>query len=235
MRRFWDERARENAAYFVDNRLDYRNTDIEAFWAEGPVALDECLAYVGAPEIPPEAVVVEIGCGIGRITRPLADRARAVKAFDVSDEMLRQAREANAHLANVDWILGDGASLAGVGDGEADVVFSHVVFQHIPDPAITLEYVRDMGRVLRPGGWAAFGISNDPSVHRPPHGVAALRLRVRALAGRAPRAQGHPAWVGSAVDLDALRSAAGDGGLEVERLAGEGTQYCWALLRRPAR
>ena len=53
-----------------------------------------------------------------------------------------------------------------------DGCFSHVVFQHIPDPPITLNYVREMGRVLRPGGWALFQVSNDPTIHQPPGGRA---------------------------------------------------------------
>ena len=28
---FWDERARENALYFVDSRLDFRNPDAGSF------------------------------------------------------------------------------------------------------------------------------------------------------------------------------------------------------------
>jgi SAM-dependent methyltransferase len=119
-----------------------------------------------------------------------------------------------------------------VDDASADVVFSHVVFQHVPDPAITLGYVRDMGRVLRPGGWAAFQVSNDPSIHQ--RRSRDLRWRLDRLLGRAPGGQENPAWLGSAVELDDLRAAARDGGLEIERLVGEGTQFCLVLLRRRA-
>jgi SAM-dependent methyltransferase len=143
--------------------------------------------------------------------------------------MLARARQLNAHLDNVDWVHGDGTSLAGVPGGTVDAAISHVVFQHIPDPAVTLGYVRELGRVLRPGGWAAFQISTDPSVHRSRGG---LRERLRVLLGRAPRGQDHPAWLGSAVDLDDLRAAAADGGLDLERVEYPGTQFCVVLARR---
>ncbi len=52
--------------------------------------------------------MVEIGCGIGRITRVLAERAHSVRAVDVSERMLAQARELNADVENVKWLLGDG-------------------------------------------------------------------------------------------------------------------------------
>jgi SAM-dependent methyltransferase len=155
-----------------------------------------------------------------------------VRALDVSERMLDLAREHNGSLANVEWLLGDGASLAGVETASADACVSHVVFQHVPDPNITLAYVREMGRVLRPGAWAAFQISNDPDIHRPRRGLGRLRDALKAAAGRAPKGQGDPAWRGSAVELDALRAAAADGGMTVERVEGAGTQYCLALTRR---
>ena len=34
MAEFWDARARENANYFVDNRLDYNAGDEAAFWRD---------------------------------------------------------------------------------------------------------------------------------------------------------------------------------------------------------
>lgn len=229
MRTFWDERARENALYFVDNTIDYRNPDAEAFWRDGERVVDRILDLLGA-RIEPDHEVVEIGCGVGRLTRALAARARRVVALDVSAEMLARAREANPHLDNVEWLLGDGTSLAGVADASADVCFSHVVFQHIPDPAVTLGYVREMGRVLRPGGFAAVHVSNDPSVHRPRK--PSLRWRVLERLGRAPRGSDNPAWLGSAVDLEELKAVAADAGMDAERIENAGTQFCYVLLRR---
>src|SRR5205814_1077434 len=98
-------------------------------------------------------------------TRVLAERTEHVWAFDISSEMLARARDAVGELPNVDWVHGDGTTLQPVAEGAASACFSFVVFQHIPDPAITLGYVHEMGRVLRPGGWSAFQISNDPSIH----------------------------------------------------------------------
>jgi len=89
--------------------------------------------------------------------------------------------------------------------------------------------VREMGRVLRPGGWAAFQVSTNPSVHRVRRSPA---HRLLALAGRGPRGQENPSWLGSAVDLEALQAAAAEGGLTLERIEGPGTQFCTVLARR---
>jgi SAM-dependent methyltransferase len=209
---FWDRAAREDAEFYVDDR----GLRGEAFWAGGEEIVEVFEEQLGFEA--GGATVVEIGCGVGRLTRVLARRAESVVALDVSAEMLARAREANPELANVRWVHGEGTTLAEVGDCAADGVFSHVVFQHIPDPAITLGYVSEMGRVLRPGGWAAFQISNDPQVHR-------RRWRVR-------RPMRDAAWRGSAVDLEALRATADEAGLDVAAVVGEGTQFCLVRLTR---
>ena len=231
MRDYWDARAQEDPFFFVDNRLHYRAPDLERFWEGGREAVRRMSDALGA-EVAEGDAVVEIGCGAGRMTRVFAEPASRVWALDVSEKMLEVARELNAELDNVEWLLGDGRTLTGVPDACADVCQSHVVFQHIPDPEITLGYVTEMGRVLRPGGWAAFQISNEPSFHR----RRPLRERVpqalRALTGRAPRGQDHPAWRGSAVDLGRLREVADRAGMDVERVVGEGTPLCLVLLRR---
>jgi SAM-dependent methyltransferase len=221
--RYWDERARENALFYVDNEADYDNPDVDAFWRRGDEVLDRLVAMTGH-RVGPDDEVLDIGCGIGRMTRALAVRVGHVHALDVSSEMLRLARERNADLANVTWHHGDGTTLRVLADASVDGCFSHVVFQHLPDARMTLGYVREMGRVLRPGGWALFQVSTDPRIHRPPR-----RERLRALLrGR----NEDRAWWGSPVDPDALRAAAADGGLEIEQLLDAGTQFTTVLARR---
>jgi SAM-dependent methyltransferase len=229
MRRFWDARAREDALWFIDSRLDYGDGDLQQFWAGGVSDLEAVLDAVDAT-IWSADVVVDVGCGAGRLTRAIAARAGRVIGIDISTEMLTKARELNADLENVDFRVGDGVSLAGIDDGVADVLVSHVVFQHITDPAITLGYVRDMGRVLKPGGWAAFQISTDPSIHHSPPGR--LKRRAAALLGRGPNGVDDAPWLGSAVSIDALRTAADDGGLDVDAIANPHTQYSYVRLRR---
>ncbi|MGZ4201738.1 MAG: class I SAM-dependent methyltransferase [Thermoleophilaceae bacterium] len=227
MQAYWDEKAREDAFYFVDNRLDYGSPDVERFWSGGEEALELQLDIASA-SIQPGDVVLDIGCGLGRLTRAAAGRAARVIALDVSEEMLSRARELNSQLHNVDWLQGDGHTLKPIASGSVDGVISLVVFQHIPDPAITLGYVREMGRVLRPGGWAAFQVSTDATFHRPNQ---RLRERLLSLAGRAPRGQRDPAWVGSSVSVEELRAAAAEGGLELERVEDPGTQFCTVRAR----
>ena len=229
MREFWDERAREDAFYFVDNRIQYKDPDAEElFWSLGRDDLNGLLTSLDL-SIRPTDEVVEIGCGVGRLTRVIAEHAASVRALDVSAEMLAVARREHAHLQNVAWIQGDGVSLSGIDSGSADLAISHVVFQHIPDPAITLAYVREIGRVLREGGRAGIQVSNDPQAHSWNFG---WRDRLKARLGRGPRGMSGEPWLGSAVTVDGLAEAARAGGLTIERTTGEGTQYMLVRLEK---
>ncbi len=231
MREFWDRRADEEPLYFVDNTLDYKDPDVERFWDSGRDVVDHFLDELGV-SLRPTDTVVDIGCGVGRTTRALSERTARVYGVDVSGRMLALAREWNPQLANVEWLQGDGVTLSGIATDDVDVCFSHVVFQHIPDPAITLGYVREIGRVLRPDGWAAFQVSNLPAIHRRPGLGSRVRGSLAALRGRAPHGQAHVAWLGSAIDLDDLDRVASAAKLRREHVVGEGTQMCLVLLRK---
>jgi len=228
---YWDAKAAEDAYYFVDNRLAFGNPDTDRFWAQGDEDLDVLLDLAGAGFSPTDEVV-EIGCGLGRLTRVVAERANGVRALDVSGEMLRRAQELNPGLDNVRWLHGDGTSLAGIASASADACVSHVVFQHIPDPAITLGYISEMGRILRPGGWSVFQVSTDPGVHSRTSFERA-RDRLRALLPGGPGGMADRNWLGSAVSISDVEDTAREAGLEVERVIGEGTQYCVVKLARP--
>src|SRR5437763_2756921 len=115
MRSFWDARAREDPYFFVDDRRTFGDPDLVKFWGDGERDLDQLLVVLGA-RVEPDNVVLDIGCGVGRLTRVLAGRASLVYGLDVSGEMLARARIHNEHLSNVRWIEGDGVSLAPVAD-----------------------------------------------------------------------------------------------------------------------
>ncbi|MGX6449695.1 hypothetical protein ACVU7I_16780, partial [Patulibacter sp. S7RM1-6] len=81
--RFWDARGREDALRY--SLPSGARIDEPAFAASGPATLDAIEEHVGAwlPDDPAEAVL-DVGCGAGRLTGPLAERRAAVTAVDVA-------------------------------------------------------------------------------------------------------------------------------------------------------
>ncbi|MER3453056.1 MAG: hypothetical protein C4344_05260 [Acidimicrobiia bacterium] len=122
----------------------------------------------------------------------------------------------------------------GLPSGAFDVVYSFLVFQHIPDPAVTYAYVRDIGRVLRPGGWTLFQVSERPEIHRAASYPMCRGLgpALRRLLGRAPRGSLDPRWLGSAIERDQLLRALEAGDLVLDGTVGDGTQFCFVRAHR---
>jgi ubiquinone/menaquinone biosynthesis C-methylase UbiE len=236
MRGYWDQRARENAMWFIHSDLDYRHPDAAAFWASGVRDLQHTLDRLGV-SITADDRVLEIGSGIGRMTRALASRARSVVGVDVSDEMVERGRTALADVANAEVRLGNGRDLEDLADASFDVCYSFIVFQHIPDARVTCTYITEIGRVLRPGGWAAFQVSDRPEIHRAETWASHFtwRERLRIAVGRRPRGTQEPQWLGSALSAAQLTAALDAGGLELERSDGVGTQYHLVLARKVER
>jgi ubiquinone/menaquinone biosynthesis C-methylase UbiE len=58
----------------------------------------------------PGKSVLELGCGTGRVSLALADKASRLVGVDISDEMISRAREKNTAL-NVEFIQGDISSI----------------------------------------------------------------------------------------------------------------------------
>lgn len=225
MREFWNQRAREDALFFVDDRRAYGDSQVGSFWEQGERDLDRLLGSLDV-RIEPDAIALDLGCGVGRLTRAIAARAREVFALDISAEMIDRAQREHADVTNVRWLVGDGETLRPLADEAVDLCVSHVVFQHIPDPGVTLAYVAEMARVTRPGGTIVFQFSNNAEVHRPRRGALARVRHLAAGIGRAPRGQDDPAWLGSAVELGDVRALAARSGLKLLRIVGEGTQFC---------
>ena len=152
MRRDWDVRARKNAMHYIAAWEDH--WDVEAFFASGreDYARFVAPAFTRVSFDPAGKTALEIGAGVGRMTREFARHFGRVIALDISPEMLARGREFHAKCTNIEWVLGDGASLGSIPGGSVDFVFSYIVLHHMPAKELSFGYIRDMLRVLRPGG-----------------------------------------------------------------------------------
>jgi len=166
MRRDWDQRAKENARHYVDNsKQDW--TDEEFFQSGEQTVAEEIhtdMFDVCQGKDPGAMRVLEIGCGAGRVTRALARMFGEVHAVDVSGEMVKAARAALASYPNVFLYQNNGQDLSVIPDLEFDFAFSTIVFQHIPSRAVIESYVREVHRLLRPGGLFKFQVQGDSTV-----------------------------------------------------------------------
>jgi SAM-dependent methyltransferase len=155
-------------------------TDEDALRATGEETLRFLQESVG---IRKDDLVLEIGCGIGRVGKVVAPLCRKWVGCDVASNMLSLAAERLGDLANVELKEISGYDLKGVADASADVVYCTVVFMHL-ESWDRYNYVLEAFRVLRPNGriyidninlctdrgWEVFETHRAMSpANRPPH------------------------------------------------------------------
>lgn len=143
--RFKQESIRGNEADFYDSGRQDADTLLGVLARNGIdyTSLKSCLDY---------------GCGIGRVTRWLAERFERVYGYDISRAHLQSAK---AYLAGEGIRNVTLCHLKQIQDLEnlpkVDLIYSHLVLQHNPPPIIGL-IVRQFMRALKEGGVAYFQI-----------------------------------------------------------------------------
>lgn len=207
MQREWDERARENAKYYVNTAHD--DWKEEDFYHSGRCTVAEQvlndMTNICQGKDPKQMTILEIGCGVGRVTRALAEVFGTVHGVDVSGEMIRQAKAGLAGVPNVHFWKNNGTDLTVLEQMEVDFAFSSIVFQHIPSRAVIEKYVSEVHRLLRPGGLFKFQVQGDVTLETSPEDT----------------------WLGVAFsDADAVEMAESCG-FEPRYRHGAGTQYFW--------
>ena len=96
------------------------------------------------------AVVVDLACGTGDISRALAEQhpERAIFGFDMSSEMLEAARAARPGAGTIQYVRGDISTLP-VAARSVERITIGYGFRNLPDLRAG---VAETARVLKPGG-----------------------------------------------------------------------------------
>lgn len=96
------------------------------------------------------ASCIDVGCGVGRITKYLALTFNRVYAVDISEDMIRYART-RIKAKNVQFSIVDGIHLP-LADCSVNSLFSSYVLQQVDSIDIGLSCFREFFRVLDFGG-----------------------------------------------------------------------------------
>lgn len=217
MKRDWDQRALENARWYINTlRIDQSEEEFDLS-GERDVAglIGSDLPLLCDWRASTDLRLLEIGCGIGRMSRHLAPLFQEVVSIDVSGEMIRQARARLAEVPNLHFHETSGVDLALFPDESFDVVFCAYVFQHVPSAEAIEANLREAFRVLRPRGVFKFitnGVHFSPSSPEEDLGL--------------------DTWSGAPFPEEQVRRVAISLGAQILGVIGDGTQYCWSLLRK---
>ncbi len=154
-RRDWEAMGALDPLYAILSAegVKHGGWDLDAFLATGDRDAERLLEACGRLGVPAgRTAAFELGCGVGRVTRALSTRFDRCVGVDISVPMIRRARELNADRRNCEWVVNTTPDLAAFPDGAFDLVLSFLVLQHVPGRSLILGYLREMVRVLAPGG-----------------------------------------------------------------------------------
>lgn len=206
MRADWNQRAEEDAYYYV--AFGRRSQETEEFFSSGADVVFHLEREL--PRLRSRDAALEIGCGPGRLMRPMSRHFTEIHGIDVSDEMIRLARKRLAGVPNAFPHRGSGSDLSTFPDAQFDFVYSYAVFQHIPSRDVVFDYLDEAWRVLKPGG--------------------VLRCQINGLPAHARR---YDTWSGVRIAPDEIREMARARGWQLLGLEQIWTQYMWVTCRKP--
>jgi SAM-dependent methyltransferase len=157
-----------------------------------------------------EDVILEIGCGVGRVGSVLATRCRHWIGTDISGNMIAHARERMAALPNVTLVELSTVGLSEIPDTSVDLVYCTVVFMHLYEWD-RWHYVKEAFRVLRPGGRCYFDNMAIGSEH-------GWQMFLAGAAWPLDRRPAHLSMISSGEELEAYAKHAGFENVRVHRL-----------------
>lgn len=162
--------------------------------------VDRRLALIARlwPGMAKEGRALEVGCGTGRISAWLVPRVDELVVSDLSETLCRQAGE----RLGCAWSVQDACAMT-LPNASFDWVVSSECIEHVPRP---MEAIREMVRVLKPGGWL---VLTTPNRLWYPLLATAQTLRLR-------RFQGNELWLWPGDLASAVRRA----GARVRRRGG---------------
>ncbi len=99
--------------------------------------------------LPPGAAVLDVGCGIGRVSASLAPRCRLVLGIDVSAGMVAEARRRHGAIPGLRFAETDGRRLP---DDSFDLVLLVDSMPYVHQAGLADAIVADVAGSLRPGG-----------------------------------------------------------------------------------
>lgn len=215
MKRDWNHRARENSKWYINTvRMDQSEEEFDATGQNeiNTLILPE-LVLITEGRNPKELKFLEIGCGIGRMTKHLAGIFGEVHSTDVSGEMIGQARQRLGTLLNVHLHETNGVDLTALPSDYFDIAFSAYVFQHVPGKEVIASNIREAYRVVKPGG--------------------IVRVHTNGVEAQSYAEAEKNTWAGATFTGSEIRQLARELGAQVISVYGANSMFCWTMMRKP--
>jgi SAM-dependent methyltransferase len=137
--------------------------DEHEFFTTGVEEITEVMSYAETLGFPRRhRLALDFGCGLGRLSRALADHFDRVVGVDVAESMIDGAERLNGHLSGCDFQHNLAPDLRRIASGSCDLVYSNITLQHMA-PSLAKGYIREFMRVVSGEGLVLFQVPNAVS------------------------------------------------------------------------
>ena len=129
------------------------------------------------PKLSPESRVLDFGCGSGDLSNSIAGAGYRVVGMDQAQNMITRATERfSSDRVTFQWLGGSysGSSLP-FPDEAFDAIICSSVLEYVDDLGC---YLREFGRLCRPGGWL---FATVPNMMHPKRSVERVEIIVRSI------------------------------------------------------
>jgi len=157
-RKFWDAHAERDPLWAVlsDAGKEERKWDVRRFFQTGVNEVALMFYQLESQGVDVQnGYALDFGCGVGRLTQALAPRFERVVGVDLSPRMIETATALNRFPDRASYTWNDASHLRRFSDDTFDFIYTNLVLQHIV-PEVSLAYVREFLRILRPDGVLVF-------------------------------------------------------------------------------
>lgn len=155
-------------AFFDTRAAQVRELDLAALcyvsgrdprlWSDERIYGDMVDSILSLTKANGHSTLLEVGCASGFVARGVAPRVGAYVGVDVAARAVAMAKRLN--LGNAEFRVGDGTKLPFTKD-RFDAAICYDVFTNFPDFALGEAIIRDMLRVVKPGGNVLIGSIPD--------------------------------------------------------------------------
>jgi SAM-dependent methyltransferase len=163
-RRDWEEIAAEDPFWAVLSfpGQKYGRWDIERFFETGEREVAEVMSRAEQLSHPAgRELALDFGCGLGRLTRALAQRFETAVGLDISEQMINGARDLNGGVSGCEFQINPWPDLRDFPDDSFDLVYTGRVLQHLPGRSDVERYLAEFLRVVRGDGLVAFQLPHE--------------------------------------------------------------------------
>lgn len=152
--REWEDLAQLDPlwAILTDGTRQFGGWNAEEFFASGQREIDHLMQDCGL--LPGDnGKALDFGCGVGRLSRALRSYFGEVYGLDISEQMIRLAKQ---HTPSCNFRVNQVGDLSFSPDNFFDFLYSNIVLQHQRTKALAKSYIREFVRVIKPEGTVVF-------------------------------------------------------------------------------